>query len=196
MKITLRRAAKLRNRVAARLQEIQNANLTNLYVTVNIYDPDVADQLSGKAEDFNEAFVRYIALSGVLVRLRQAVGKVNTQEGVDDLLAEQVALLGQRAVISRIAGLTQFRPTEAQVKARLDGQAEVNKAGRRGYGGDDTTINFVFLTENVVEDAKNKLQQIQTRLDEIQDRLEAINASRNIELSEQSLATLTAEKLI
>jgi hypothetical protein len=194
MKITLRRAAKLRNRAAGRLQEIQNTHLNHLAVNVNIYDPDVVDQLSGKAEDFNEAFVRYIVLSGVLVRLRQAVGKVNTQEGIDDLLAEQVALLGQRAVVSRIAALTQFRPTEAQIKARLEGQAETNKAGR-GYGSTDTT-NLVFLTENVVEDAQNQLQTIQTRLDEIQDRLEAINASRTIELSDQTLVTLTAEKLI
>jgi hypothetical protein len=194
MKITLRRAAKLRNRVATRLQEIQNMYLNNLAVSVNIYDPDVVDQLSGKAEDFNEAFVRYTALSAVLVRLRQAVGKVNTQEGIDDLLAEQVALLGQRAVIGRIAALTQFRPTEAQIKARLEGQAETNKAGR-GYGSADTA-NFVFLTENVVQDVQNQLQQIQSRLDEIQDRLEAINVSRHVELSEQSITALTAEKLI
>ena len=194
MKITLRRAAKLRNRVATRLQEVQNQHLSHLAVSVNIYDPDVVDQLSGKAEDFNEAFVRYIALSGVLVRLRQAVSAVNTAEGIDDLLAEQVALLGQRAVVSRIAALQHFRPSAEQIKARLEGQVDMNKNGR-GYGA-STNIDLVFVTEEVVLDAQNKLQQIQARLDEIQDRLEAINSTRHIELSEQSLAALTAEKLV
>ena len=194
MKLTLRRAAKLRNRVANRLQEIQNQHLNHLAVSVNIYDPDVVDQLSAKAEDFNEAFVRYTALSGVLVRLRQSVGAVNTAEGIDDLLAEQVALLGQRAVVSRIAGLQHYRPTPEQVQARLEGQVDMNKNGR-GYGA-GTNIDLVFVTENVVLDAQNRLQQIQARLDEIQDRLEAINSTRHIELNEQSLATLMAEKLI
>ena len=195
MKLTLRRAAKLRNRVANRLQEIQNQHLNHLAVSVNIYDPDVVDQLNDKAEDFNEAFVRYMALSGVLVRLRQSVGAVNAAEGIDDLLAEQVALLGQRAVVSRIAGLQHFRPTTEQVQARLEGQVDMNKNGR-GYGAGVTNIDLVFVTEAVVLDAQVRLQQIQARLDEIQDRLEAINSTRHIELNEQSLATLTAEKLI
>jgi hypothetical protein len=194
MKLTLRRSAKLRNRVADRIQEIQATHLQKLTASINVFDPDVSEQLTKHAENFNTAYARYTALSGVLVGIRQAINAANATYGVHDLLAEQAALLGRRRVLTNIAGLGSFRPTDEQIHARLDGQITMNKAGR-GYGA-DTQISFVYLPELVVIEAGGELCITQARLDEIQDKLEAINSSRHIELSDQMVVTLTAEMLI
>jgi hypothetical protein len=191
MKITLRRAAKIRNRVSAKLQEINDRQLTRLDKEVNIYDPDVINQLHDEADHFNEAFARYMALSVALMEIRKSIGQINAAEGVDALLTEQAALLGQRAVVLRIVSHANIRPTVEQITARQTGQVDINKSGGARAFGNIATMSIPFLTEEMISGAHTILQNIQVRLDDIQERLETINSSKYIELSTETVVTLT-----
>lgn len=196
-KITLRRAAKLRNRMMERIRDIATTDLKNCTVNVNVYDPDVITQVDMETQKLNTSFGRFRMLSAALSEVRGQIGKANAANNVDTLLTTQVALLGQRAVLSDIANNVNLRPTDEQITARIAGyvsQAKTGVSRRGGYGNDDVQ-NISTLTTSMRDDAVNQLHLVNRELDLIQDQLELINANTQIELSDQVLTTITAEKL-
>ena len=197
-KITLRRAAKLRNRMMERLREISSTDLRRTAVNVNVYDPDVIAQVDNETQAWNTAFARFTALSAALSEVRDLIGKVNASNGVDSLLTSQVALLGQRAVLAEIASNVNVRPTNEQIKARIEGSINMAKTGaapRRGYGVSEDSHTISTITQEMRDAATNELQLVNRQLDIIQDRLESINSHSHIELNDEVLATIANDKL-
>lgn len=198
-KITLRRAAKLRNRMMERLREITTNDLRRIMVNVNIYDPDIISQVDNETQAWNTAFARFTALSAALSEVRDLIGKVNATNGVDTLLTSQVALLGQRSVLAEIASNVNVRPTNEQITARIEGTINLVQNGGasrgRGYGVSEDTHVIYTITQEMRDAASHELQLVSRQLDMIQDRLESINSNSHIELNDEILATIVNEKL-
>lgn len=190
-KITLRRAAKLRNRLTERLAEL-SGKLRNHSVAVNVYQPNIHDTLVGYAEDYNEVFSRFTAVSRVLVNIRKAVDARNAALGVNDRLAESVALLGQIRVVKQIAAIEVARFSKDELTARINGHLERLKVSE--YAQD--SLPLTFISEEMVESAKSQVRDIQARLDIIQEELETINSGQKVELNDVDLAVLQQERLI
>jgi hypothetical protein len=189
--ITLRRAAKIRNRLTERLSVIAN-ELRHTAVNVNIYDVDIPGDLSGKAEDYNENLARFLAVSRVLFSVRSKIDNVNAARGVNALLAEQVALLGQLRTMKTIADIPEARVDDATIAARVNGQLERAKVAQYAQ----ETIVLTFVTDAMVESAKEQVQEIQARLDVIQESLESINSTQKIDISDADAAVLVQERLV
>ena len=189
--VTLRRAAKIRNRLTERLA-IVASELRHTAVNVNIYDVDIPEFLSGKAEDYNELMARFLAVSRVLHSIRVRIDVENSAKNVNTLLAEQVALLGQLRTIKTVADLGEARVNDETIEARVNGQLERAKVAQ--YAQENIVLTFV--TDAMVESAKEQVREIQIRLDEIQEALESINSTTKINLSESDLAVLQQERII
>ena len=189
--VTLRRAAKIRNRLTERLAVVAN-ELRHTAVNVNIYDVDIPAALSGKAEDYNETLARFLAVSRTLFSVRSKIDNANATRGVNVLLAEQVALLGQLRTMKTIADIPEARVDDATIAARVNGQLERAKVAQYAQ----ETIVLTFVTDAMVESAKEQVQEIQARLDVIQETLESINSTQKIDLHDSDVAVLVQERLV
>lgn len=189
--ITLRRAAKIRNRLTERLAEL-NGKLRTHSVSVNVYQPNIHDTLVGYAEDYNEVFSRFTAVSRVLLNIRKTIDYANSQRGVNNRLAESVALLGQLRVAKQLANIDVPRFSREELEARISGHLERLKVSE--YAQD--ALPFTFISEEMVESAKEQVRDIQARLDVIQEELESINSTTKVELSDVDLAVLQQERII
>ena len=190
--ITLRRAAKIRNRLTQHLAELRMKIRRENTITLNVYDIDVIDQVMGQTDLFGDLMARFMAVSKVLFGLRARIDVVNAECGINGLLAEQNQLKGQLAVINILAQANEVMPSHDDIKARLVGLKERNV--KATYGAD--TMTFSCIPQETVNAAKIDAQHCQSRLDAIQDQLESLNANRTVELTPSDLALLQSERLI
>ena len=190
--ITLRRAAKIRNRLTQHLAELRMKIRRENTITLNVYDTDVIDQVMGQTDLFGDLMARFMAVSKVLFGLRARIDVVNAECGINGLLAEQNQLKGQLAVINILAQANEVMPSHDDIKARLVGLKERNV--KATYGAD--TMTFSCIPQETVNAAKIDAQHCQSRLDAIQDQLESLNANRTVELTPSDLALLQSERLI
>lgn len=191
--VTLRRAAKIRNRLESRIQDLAR-ELRSTTISANIYDKNIVDQLSTSENEFRNTLARYMAASAALNELRIQIAKVNAKMGVNDLLTQRSTLQGQLARISTISGLTEGRLTSEQITARVAGLVERAKSGS-AYSHVDDNIHLTFISKEMIADAEKTAHDLQIKLDEIQDELESINSTQTVELSEQELTVLQSEKI-
>lgn len=192
MNITLRRASKIRNRLDARLNEAFN-DLRNTQATVNMYDPDVIEQVKTKSNKFSGLFAKYLVLSAASTKLRRLIGEANAMNGIDALVAEQTALKGRMSIINTLAN-QEVMPTDEQMKARLEGERQIgSESSYRGYG--NNTIAFGIMTEEMIGQMETMKTEIQSKIDEIQDRLETANSTITVVLDAELASVLATEKI-
>lgn len=192
--ITLRRAAKIRNRLTERLLQL-SVDLNRTSAMINIYnaDTEAVDSLHGAAEDYNAAFVRFLAVSRSLLTIRTQIDAANAEAGVNALLAERVARLGTLRIVKNLKDMKELRPSAATISGRITGQRERQKVAS-GYSQEE--IEFPFVTEEMRTAASEHVGVLQSRLDVIQDELETINATIKITLSESDISVIDSEGLV
>lgn len=188
--ITLRKAAKFRNRLEGRMNELKALVLAHTYIAVNIYDPNITEQLDIASAAFDARIARFQMISAALVSVRAAIGKANAQAGINDLLTQRIALMGQASVYRAIANITDMRLNTAVLNARMEGyKAQEDQYGRNG------TQNVAILSSEQVASAKSEADAITSQLDDITDELETANSSAVV-LQDAVWAVLQTEKLI
>lgn len=192
--ITLRRAAKIRNRLTQHLAELRTKLRREMSVTVNVYDApsDVIKQISNAENEFSGAVTRFMAVSQVLYGLRSRIDVVNAESGINKLLAEQAQLKGQLSMESSIEQHAEVVPSRDTIISRLSGAKERNAVS--SYGNEVISISCV--SPDVVKLVQTSIQQHQSRLDVIQDQLESLNSSHFVELTSSDLALLQSERLV
>jgi len=190
--ITLRRAAKLRNRITQHLAELRSKLLRDTSIVVNIYDQSVAAKVTAQSELYNEILTRFMAVSQVLFGLRARIDVVNAECGINALLAEQNQVKGQLSVVQRVVQSEDTTPSDKDIELRLQGVKERNAVAT--YGSNE--MSFSCISDKMVVAAKITAQQFQARLDSIQDQIESLNANRTVEVTPSELALLQSERLI
>lgn len=188
--ITLRRAAKIRNRLQSRLAELERA-VQSASTAVNIYDPDLLEQLHGAVERHQSSVAQYEMVSNVTESLRVKIGQANHAAGITDLLTRQAALAGRLAVYRRVMAMP-VMPTDAQIQARIDAARTTT---RDSYGSSDIAA-YSPVTAETAESARQLSHTLQFKFDAIQDSLESLNANTTIELDDVELAVLQSEQMI
>lgn len=191
--VTLRKASKFRNRLEiARQQAASLIEQTN--ITVNVYDPDALQQITKASETFQTNLAQYTAICATLFSIRSRIGRINAENGVNELLAERSAKLGQLASMTRLAN-AESMITLDRIRARIDGTLEQIKVNTNRYDTRDT-VTVGFATETMIANAKVTEQKLRATLDDIQDTLESINSTKTIELSDTDVAVLTAQRIL
>lgn len=192
MQISLRRAAKIRNRVNAKIQELERELRDSLTIRVNIHDTDILEQIQKGTSDSEELIARLTSLSTVLANLRTLIGRANAEEGVDELLT-QLAADAKKLEMFRILNYAIPRASDAQITSRVAGEVERLKVVTQSTG---TTMMFDVVPEKTLYRIKETCRDLQSNIDALQDKVEAINSTTKIDVSSADESLLVAEKII
>ena len=194
MKITLRKAGKVRNKVQQKLQTL-SMQLNQLGVSVNVYaDLEASRMKLNKANaEFTETLASYTALSDVVVQIRSAIATANENAGVNLLLANQAALTGKKSIFSRIARETAVAPSLEEMTSLITGQVNLNSGNGR-YP--EKELGFNILTQEQIDAAEAEVVTLNKALDAIVDELEERNVSVSLTLDDALVSVLTAHNIV
>lgn len=194
VQFTLVQAAKLRNRVQARLSELQKLIRTGLRVHVV-----VNDTLSTSIEVVNAAqekvwgdITEFTVLSNACYNIRLRLSLANTEVGITDLLTRLNQLKVQQSTFRALADIDRYQLTTDDLTSRVEGQRANNASSH--YGKDVLEVPTLSL-ENV-NHLRNALYAINTELDSIQSELDRLNATKQIDLDVSLVDSLKLYKII
>jgi hypothetical protein len=193
-KITLRRAAKIRNRLEGKMNELRNS-FSHPAININVVDPDAAQQVETFSKTLDGVFARFLATSNALSELRTLIGKSNADNGINELVARQSALKGR---LSTIAGINEgfVKPTGEQIDARIASARTMLSSDRASrYGGNDNSM-FYALSADMIETVNKMKVELQTEIDDIQEKLEYSNSNTLVELPDTVISVLKVEQII
>lgn len=190
MKISLREAGRLRREVEQWLAREKPEPMQAL----SIHDPKVGETVSLKRQEVLDRTTAWLEMLDVLYQLRQEIGQVNAESGVDALLAEQNRLQKELALYGELtaqeglsdevllAELAAEREKDSRAEGRGDRQPfNVVRRPRRlnlMYGVD----RYNVLTPEEVKQFEGDMQEDRRRLRETQDDLLRLNMDTEVEL--------------
>ena len=171
--VTLRKAAKLRSRVASKMQEIlQEVHQRQDFISV--YDKDIMAQLNERESDFTTAFARYRALSDAYSDLRALIAKGNVESGVSAILAELNGIEAVLGVISSFASRT-ARMSAENIQARVDGATERAKVATSMAA---EQMNLESLTQGTIDELKKLEIELALKVSALHDKMEELNVTQ------------------
>jgi hypothetical protein len=188
MNITLRKANAVQNSILETIKSIKIETSVNIN---EFQDPEAELQ---KAND--ELFAndrRRQALLLAYYNIRGLVGAANAQNGIDVNLTKAAFIDKRIAQLAEIANTEAFTDVEV-IKGRLD-KIKNSESKSRIYGYDDNVSTSVVAKEQIKQ-AKAEIQNLKKQKQKINDEVLEANIKTEVPLSEDVVATLTAEGLI
>lgn len=189
MEINLRRAAKLRSKLEARLNELR-AEVRNTVISVNPLDTDIEERLTKAREEWQRAGGRLAALSEVLLSLRLAIAAKNADSYIADKIATIANLKLAREVTRQLAKAGPML-NAAQRQARIE--AEKIRLNNGAYVNE---VVFDFRVDGDIAAAKQSEREIDLTIEQLHMEVETQNAKLTISLDENHVALLQAEGLL
>lgn len=187
MKVTLRQAHKLVEKIAARLATLK---LTT-QASVSIHDDREPELVMSLAfTNYEKEVNRQLSLLGARQEIRTSVQAVNGVE-INGLVAIRKNLLDQLATYRHLQGTVSDGITSA---AELASKIAAEKASTTRYGSD--FVAFGVLNPAQVEALDKKINELQLRVEAIEDQLSVSNASVGINLSETTVRVLRSEGIV
>lgn len=191
--ISLRRAAKLRSRMENRLRELESELTSNTILTVNVYDPDVATQFGQQQETFLGLYARYVALSRAVSSFRGLISQTNARVQVDTMLAMNAQVNRHLQILRKLVNVAP-RPSDDQIRARLDGAKIEAAAGTSRYGSGE--VSYTLLTKDVLDQLDAEAKGLVALSNGTSDSLEAANSTTMLGLTDDIQAILDSEGLL
>ena len=192
MKVTLRKAAKIRNRIEDRLAELKDSladkssyrgygQPQNFTKTISVYDTDVMEQLAKAESKIVVDYNQFVQLSNAMAWLRSEISTKNVECGISAILAAINALESQLKVVESLSK-ADVALNQGQLEARLEG--ERGKISR-STSPVESTISFPYLTDGAVESFKERIVELQNAVGQSHDSLENLNGTVTIEISSE-----------
>ncbi len=187
MKFTLRKASVLQN-------EIQEAakNITLVgRVALNEFQ-EAKTALATANTDLKANLGRLSKLNGALANVRALVGQANLTSGVNGKLADLAAIDKMISRYTELAVDTNLSDDIAVIDGKLNKLKTRDEA--RYYGAE--TVDTGVLSAADMEAFREELRVLRKRKQTINDEILELNIRTEIELSEEVVAVLKAEKVI
>jgi hypothetical protein len=188
--VSLRKAAQIRTAIAGRIQAI---NLRP-QVTLSVYDEHPYNTLRVAQQAFQADLALVTRLEDVLYAVRAAIGRANSEIGLDDLLAEK-AKLDLR--LARLQGVAQMVPPRQDlVLAKLEvARAKLaSPDGHLGYGEEEQAVFAV--TEVDVVAAKAMMVLVKRDLRAIGNQLLDHNVRGTVAIPDEDYTFLQEQGVI
>ncbi|WP_315782273.1 hypothetical protein [Bradyrhizobium sp. SZCCHNPS1003] len=183
MKISLKRALKLRKELEAMLSKIElpTSVSVSLLIQQNVDEP-AAMVIGPGVRALTQRIDEYMALSLVLANLRQAIAKANVEQGVEAALAQAAHHNRVMAILKKLAsaGVT---PAEEQLKAELAYSLSAMQSPERGYGA-NRAVNVSVVLPELRDKAAAGYIEAKRSLEAIEDNRAGLNAAVHLELAE------------
>lgn len=191
MNITLRKANTLQNAIQDTIKGIK----VNLNVEINEFQ-NVEDAIAKANSELIENDARRQKLTMALYNIRALIGTANAASGINTSLAKAAFIdkrIGQLEELAKAEVMTDLDV----VKGKLDKiKNDKGEGTRRSIYGYADTVSTSVLAKEQIEQAKNEVLSLKKQKQKLNDEILEINIKTDIPLAEDTVATLTAEKLL
>lgn len=190
MKISLRKAAALQNRINETIRSIK------IVTTIGLNEFQKFDVVDRGNKDLLANDSRRKDLLVALYRIRGWVGAANAASGIDALLA-QAAYTDKR--IQQLSELTELQPRESTEViegrvAKLAGLAETSQRMRLYGEFDEVKVSLVSTRE--IKAFKQEVMELKKQKQSINDEILELNIKTEIELTAEVVGILQSEDLV
>jgi len=212
--VTLRKAAKIRSKMATKMAEIQQEFRSFATTRVSIFSPlpNIHAELNKNESEALATFARLKALGAAYAELRGVVSATNQEAGVSDLLASanyfeaMLALVRQQKAVTKSARRSrrptyldpevlpndEARPDEQTINARILGQIERAKVASAVL---EEMMVFSTYTQSSLDEFERFEKEVENKISAIHDKMEEINNTATLVLNDDVLAVLKAENI-
>lgn len=190
MNITLRKANALQNAINDTVKSIK----IDLTVELNEFQ-DVETALTKANNELMINDARRQKLTLALYNIRGLVGTANVQSGIDTNLAKSAFIDKRIAQLDQLANSQAITELDV-IKGKLDKiKNDKGDSQRRLYGYSDTVSTSVLVPKQI-EQARAEVLNLKKQKQKLNDEILELNIKTEIPLTEEVVATLTAEGLI
>ena len=190
MNISLRKANALQNSITETIRSIKIE--TN--IEINEFQT-VEEELQRANNTLMTNDGRRQKLLLALYNIRGLVATANAQSGID-LALTKAAFVDKR--IGQLEELANLKPITALdvIKGKLDKIKNRKEESRASLYGRDDTVSTSVVAEEQIEQAKTEVKNLKKQKQKINDEVLELNIKTEIPLSDDVVATLTAEGLL
>jgi uncharacterized protein YdcH (DUF465 family) len=188
MNITLRKANAVQNSI---LETIKSIKIETSVDINEFQDPEAELKRANDQLFANDARRQKLLLA--YYNIRGLVGAANAQNGIDVNLTKAAFIDKRVAQLIEISSVEPYTDVEV-IKGRLE-KIKNSESKSRIYGYDDSFSTSVAAKEQI-DQAKAEIQNLKKQKQKINDEVLEANIKTEIPLSEDVVATLTAEGLI
>ena len=191
MNITLRKANAIQTSINDAIKNIK----VSLTVEINEFQ-NVEDVLTKANAELIENDARRQKLTMALYNIRALVGTANTSSGIATTLAKAAFIdkrIGQLEELAKAGEITSLDV----IKGKLDKiKNDKGENSRRSLYGYNDTVSTSVLSKEQIEQAKAEVLNLKKQKQKLNDEVLELNIKTEIPLSDETVATLTAEKLL
>jgi hypothetical protein len=187
MKLTLRKA----NAIQAAINEAIKGLDLGTSVTLNEFE-GVEDQISAVRDRFWTHAATRNKLTMALYEIRAKVAQANAESGINDHLANVAYLEKQIGYNTMLAGKgvqTALRVLNGQVKKNAEVKEDI-------YGRSSRDVTTSIFTEEEIKDFRHNAAEFKRQKQRIQDLLLELNVQTEIELSADTVESLTLTNIL
>lgn len=205
--LTLTKAGRLQERIRAALRELHLAPR----IAVGIFALEPSAAVEREATKLRENLDVLTRLLAILVKVRAAAGRANTECGISDLLAEKAGIeeelslltklipeLGPRAEAGDLDGFLDRapRPLLRRHVGEIEAQVTAMRARYEQAERSVTTVDAPLLDDTDVKRVRERIVVCRRRLEEIGDRQRELNGSVRVEIDDAALTYLREQEVI
>jgi uncharacterized protein YdcH (DUF465 family) len=191
MNITLRKANALQNSIQEAIKGIK----VDLSVEINEFQ-SVEEALTKANATLIENDGRRQQLTMALYNIRALVGTANTASGISTMLAKAAFVDKRVGQLEELAKATEITSLEV-IKGKLDKiRNDKGENSRRSIYGYSDTVSTSVLSKEQIAQAKAEVLNLKKQKQKLNDEILELNIKTEVPLSEETVATLQAEKLV
>ena len=191
MNITLRKANAVQNSINDAVKNIR----VDLTIEINEFQ-NVEDTLSKVNNELIANDGRRQNLTMALYNIRALVGTANAASGIDTALAKAAFIDKRIGQLEQLANGTEITSLEV-IKGKLEKiKNDKGENTRRSIYGYSDTISTGILSKEQIAQAKTEILNLKKQKQKLNDEILELNIKTEIPLSDDTVATLTAEGLL
>ena len=191
MNITLRKANAVQNSINDAVKNIR----VDLTLEINEFQ-NVEDTLSKANNELITNDGRRQNLTMALYNIRALVGTANAASGIDTALAKAAFIDKRIGQLEQLAGGTEITSLEV-IKGKLEKMKnDKGENTRRSIYGYSDTVSTGILSKEQIAQAKTEILNLKKQKQKLNDEILELNIKTEIPLSDDTVATLTAEGLL
>jgi hypothetical protein len=191
MNITLRKANAVQNSINDAVKNIR----VDLTLEINEFQ-NVEDTLSKANNELIANDGRRQNLTMALYNIRALVGTANAASGIDTALAKAAFIDKRIGQLEQLAGGTEITSLEV-IKGKLEKiKNDKGDNTRRSIYGYSDTVSTGVLSKEQIAQAKTEILNLKKQKQKLNDEILELNIKTEIPLSDDTVATLTAEGLL
>ena len=191
MNITLRKANAVQNSINDTVKNIR----VELTVEINEFQ-NVEDTLSRANNELIANDGRRQNLTMALYNIRALVGTANAASGIDTALAKAAFIDKRIGQLEQLANGTEITSLEV-IKGKLEKiKNDKGENTRRSIYGYSDTVSTGVLSKEQTAQARTEILNLKKQKQKLNDEILELNIKTEIPLSDDTVATLTAEGLL